>query len=90
MVSVSPTGVVWGFTCLICVHGFFHVICQYQYAVSFLVLIVDLYLLDALLGSTGLVELNPCLFTIMPPFCVSSYSGTTLMTFLVLMSGRVR
>ena len=22
MVSVSPTGVVWGFTCLICVHGF--------------------------------------------------------------------
>ena len=39
MAYVSPIGYVWEFTCLICVHGLFHVICRYQFVMPSLMLV---------------------------------------------------
>ena len=40
LVSVYLTGSVWEFTCMICVHGIFHVVFCYQYVMNFLRLVV--------------------------------------------------
>ena len=45
VVYIYPTGDVWVFTCLICVHGLFYSICCYQYFLTFLMLVVGFVLI---------------------------------------------